>query len=95
MPLTSADAQLAMTAVLKKYAVHLPRGLAARVRALNPARIFRILPADAYRPHFGQYYKSFFAAINAKALGTKRLIRIAVRRRSAPPPSIPRTVLSM
>ncbi len=83
MPLTSADASRAMTEVLKKYAVHLPQGLAPRIRALDPARVFRILPADEYRPHFGQYYKSFFAAINAKAFGTEFTIQTAARNQAA------------
>jgi hypothetical protein len=72
------DASQVMEVVLNRYEGYLPGGLASKVRGLNPARVFRILPESEYRQYFGAVFRNFFAAINVCALGgTKRMIGIA------------------
>lgn len=88
MSLNSLAASRVIKEVLDYYEQYLPLGLAAKVRTLNPARIFHILPESQYKPHFDAYYRSFFAAINVVALGppvdrgggTQSLIGIATDR---------------
>jgi len=77
MPPNTLDASQVIATVLDRYEPYLPIGLAPKVRTLNPARIFQILPEAEYRPHFDRYFRSFFAAINTQAFGTKRMLGLA------------------
>jgi hypothetical protein len=78
MPLNTYDASQVIREVLNRYESLLPLGLATKVRTLNPARIFHILPQANYTPHFDAYYRSWFAGINVEACGgTARVIGIA------------------
>lgn len=72
------DASNAMQRVLNKYEAYLPGGLASKVRSMNPAKIFRILPAAQYKPYFDAVFRNFFAAINVSACGgTQKVIGVA------------------
>lgn len=77
MPVNTYTASQVIQTVLNRYDAQLPVGLASRIRTLNPARVFRILPDAEYRPHFDEYFRNFFAAINSKAFGTQYVIGIA------------------
>jgi hypothetical protein len=73
---SSLDASEVMEVVLNKYEQYLPAGLAPKVRSMNPARIFRILPENQYKPYFAAVFRNFFAAVNVSALGM-RVIEVA------------------
>ncbi len=77
MALTEMDAARASNDVLNKYGEYLPLGVAGAIRAKDPKAVVKILPAAEYRPQFDEYFRSFFAAINAKAFGTKKMTTIA------------------
>ena len=84
--LNTMDASSVMEVVLNRYEQYLPGGLASKVRSMNPARIFRILPAGSYQPYFDAVFTNFFAAVNVCALGMD-VIGVANRGESFPCPA--------
>ncbi len=68
------DANNAMQRVLNRYEQYLPAGLAPKVRSMNPAKIFRILPGPEYKPYFDAVFRNCFAAINVSACGGTRTV---------------------
>ncbi|HVZ08051.1 MAG TPA: hypothetical protein VHC04_09070 [Rhodopila sp.] len=74
---TETDAANAVKAVLGKYGPYLPSEVVNAMNGVAATSIIQILPAAQYRPQFDIYFRNFFAAINAKAFGTQRVIGIA------------------
>ena len=52
MPVTDDDATRAIELVLKTYGSYLPFGVASAIRGRSARDIFKILPANEYRPIF-------------------------------------------